>query len=382
MTRWESASSTHVGNVREANEDAVLVTPTMAVVADGMGGHAAGEVASALAVEAFPRLATTSHDLEGLTRAVVATNQVILDDAAENPSREGMGTTLVGVVHVDRADGVALALVNIGDSRCYRVRAGQIVQLTSDHSWAEEMVRAGRLTAEEATSHPRRHQLTRVLGMADGASPDVSWLAGEPGDVFVLCSDGLSNEVTDQEIAAVVTAAPTLEEASRELVARALDHGGRDNVSVVVVRLTSVDHVNVPPPDASPPEPPKNPSAPSVRRRPRVSLVSALFTAGFLALVVIAVVFLNWYGHDGYYVGVDQAGVVQIYQGHEGGFLWVQPQVYPLGGAPLLVTSLTSYQQEQVRNALPEASLAAAIAYYSQLQLSAHVDSSALTTNP
>jgi protein phosphatase len=366
MTTWEIAHATHVGNVREANEDALLVTPTVAMVADGMGGHAAGEVASALAVATFPTKVANARGLDDLAVAVASTNENILADAAANPSREGMGTTLVALVHIPLENGTAVALVNIGDSRCYRVRNGKITQLTHDHSWAEEMVRMGRMTPDEAIVHPRRHQLTRVLGMHEGATPDVSFIEPEVGDVYVLCSDGLSNEVATREINAIVTGAPSLEAATSELVSRALEHGGRDNVSVALVRMTSVDTVVVPTITT-----PSDDSVKTRQRRPLTTLSAATFVGALVMLVVLALVFLNWYGRQGYFVGEDSHHVVRIYKGQPGGFMWMKPVEQPFGGATVTMSQLSNYDQQQVHAGMPEASLSAAISYYAQLQMSA-----------
>ena len=243
MTSWRVAVSSHVGKVRDANEDAYATSDTVVVVADGMGGHAAGEVASAIAIETFPAAVAAAGEFSRLADAVAQSNQAILDDATTNPSRRGMGTTLVSLALVPRGDATGVALVNVGDSRCYQVRKGHIRQLSHDHSWAEEMVRRGSLTPDEAILDPRRHQLTRVLGMDEGFTPDVTWVDVEVGDRYVLCSDGLSNEVRNQEIGSVVTGAPTLEAACDELIRRALDAGGRDNVTVALIEIVTADEI-------------------------------------------------------------------------------------------------------------------------------------------
>ena len=157
MTTWRGAVATNVGLVREANEDAVMATDRLVVVADGMGGHAAGEVASELAVSVFARAITSEPSVAGLNAALHIVNQAILDDAVAHPERAGMGTTLTAIVPVGYEDGEALAWVNIGDSRLYQLRDGAIRQVTEDHSVAEEWVREGRISKEEAAVHPRRH---------------------------------------------------------------------------------------------------------------------------------------------------------------------------------------------------------------------------------
>jgi protein phosphatase len=240
--RWGSA--TDVGRVRELNEDSLLAVPGLFVVADGMGGHAAGEVASQLAVTEFARLAEQAPvRAEDLAATVRQANEHILSAGAERGDRYGMGTTLtgVGVVGAEQAgQGEQLAVFNVGDSRVYRLTGGQLEQLTVDHSAVQELVDAGRLTAQAARSHPRRNVVTRSLGSNPGPAPDLWLVQPAAGDRFLVCSDGLTGELEDPAIAELLEANPDPQAAADQLVSQALAAGGHDNVTVVVLDVLEV----------------------------------------------------------------------------------------------------------------------------------------------
>lgn len=237
-----AAMATDVGRVREQNEDRGLVTSSLFVVADGMGGHAAGEVASALAVEAMRWLAgkpdVGPQDVVG---RVLEANRAILASAARNPEQTGMATTLAALSRVT-VDGVPQwAVVNIGDSRVYRVEGGRLSQVSRDHSEVEELVQLGLLTKQEALRHPARNIVTRCLGR-DPLEPVDMWVVlPQAGERFLLCTDGLTNEVDDDEITRLLLAGDDAQAIADALVAAALEAGGRDNVTVVVV-LGGLDH--------------------------------------------------------------------------------------------------------------------------------------------
>jgi len=227
--RWGSA--TDVGRVRTLNEDSVLAVPGLFVVADGMGGHAAGEVASRLAVEEFARLAEQSPvRAEDLTETVRLANDHILSAGAERGDQLGMGTTLTGLGVVAAEQGEQLAVFNVGDSRVYRFAAGRLEQLTVDHSAVQELVDAGRLSAQAARTHPRRNVVTRSLGSDPGPAPDLWLVPPAPGDRYLVCSDGLTGELEDPVIAELLAANPDPQAAADQLVVRALAAGGNDNV--------------------------------------------------------------------------------------------------------------------------------------------------------
>jgi len=237
--RWGSA--TDVGRVRTLNEDSLLAVPGLFVVADGMGGHAAGEVASQLAVAEFARLAEQAPlRAEDVTEAVRLANEHIVVAGSERGDRHGMGTTLTGVGVVGSERGEELAVFNVGDSRVYRLTEGQLHQLTVDHSAVQELVDAGRLTAQAARSHPRRNVVTRSLGMDPGPAPDVWLVEPVPGDRFLVCSDGLTGELEDADIATLLAENPDPQAAADQLVQQAVDAGGHDNVTAVVLDVVEV----------------------------------------------------------------------------------------------------------------------------------------------
>ena len=238
--RIEAASRTDVGLVRERNEDAYgelsFDGGRLFVVADGMGGHAGGETASRLAVEAVQEVFERASGESGrrLHEAMEAANLRVHEASHRDPSLAGMGTTGVALV----IDADAAWVANVGDSRVYRLRDSELVQLTRDHSVVAEMVRRGVLTADQALIHPRRNEVLRSLGTSPDVEVDVDRVDVAAGDVFVLCSDGLSGVVDDAAIAAFLDdASPS--EASLELVEAAIGQGAPDNVTVQVVKVAS-----------------------------------------------------------------------------------------------------------------------------------------------
>lgn len=239
MIDLTSGWASDVGRVRNGNEDASFAGRRVFVVADGMGGHAAGEVASRLAVEAMRELDARPGVLapEAVAEAVIAANHEILAHGRRYPRTMGMGTTLTGIVLVGEPGSEALAVVNIGDSRVYRRSGDALERMTIDHSEVEELVADGIITAEQARVHPMRNVVTRCLGMRFGAEPDAYTVDAVPGDRWLVCSDGLSGEVWDADLAEILTRAEGPQEIADALVAAALEAGGHDNVTVVVVDI-------------------------------------------------------------------------------------------------------------------------------------------------
>jgi serine/threonine protein phosphatase PrpC len=244
--RLEVAELTDVGRRRDSNEDNLTrLVPkdpklmdqkgAIFVVADGMGGHAAGEVASEIAVETIREeyYESASEDVaEALVRAIKQANQVIYERATEQAGRAGMGTTCVAVV----ARGGVAYIANVGDSRVYLIRDGQIRQVTHDHSWVAEQVRAGMLTEEQARTHAHRNVITRALGTQPEVEADLFIEPIQDGDLFLLCSDGLSGPVSDSDLNRIVLAG-TPQEAVRDLIAQANEQGGPDNITAVLVHV-------------------------------------------------------------------------------------------------------------------------------------------------
>ena len=231
--RLTAVTRTETGRVRENNEDAVMSSDRLAVVADGMGGHPGGEIASAVAVSLL-EAAYTGRSLDELHAAVRAANRAIWDRAGATDELEGMGTTVCAAGLTD--DG-CLAIVNVGDSRAYVVHDGALRRLTRDHSVTAELVARGELSEGEVRSHPLHGYLTRALGAGPNVEPDASTHLAVAGDRLIMCSDGLSNEVPDGEIAALVAGADDIGAAADRLVQLAQDRGGHDNISVVIADI-------------------------------------------------------------------------------------------------------------------------------------------------
>jgi serine/threonine protein phosphatase PrpC len=233
---WGSA--TDVGRVRDQNEDSLWVSESLFLVADGMGGHAAGEVASGLAATEIGRIAESAPlHAEDITTAIWRANEAILRAGHERGDRLGLGTTVTGVVVVSAEGRDQWAVFNVGDSRVYRFVQGRLSQVTVDHSEVQELVTAGHLSPEEARFHPRRNVVTRSLGSDPPPIADLWVLPPSAGDRFLVCSDGLTGELEDAEIEQLLADFSDPQEAAEELVRAANAAGGHDNVTAIVVDL-------------------------------------------------------------------------------------------------------------------------------------------------
>jgi len=232
----DTAGFTDPGRKRRRNEDSYVIEPPLFAVADGMGGAQAGEVASRLAAAAF-REFHDADDLDPEERVVAIiqeANRRIYERASDDAEVSGMGTTITAALVADSG----LAIGHVGDSRAYRLRDGRFEQLTDDHSLVADLVRSGRLTPEEADVHPQRSVITRALGTDPQVDVDTFTVPAESGDLFLLCSDGLTTMVDDEEIRDLVTRANDLDQAGKGLVKAANKAGGEDNVTVVLFRLS------------------------------------------------------------------------------------------------------------------------------------------------
>jgi PPM family protein phosphatase len=230
----EESYKTDTGRQRTTNEDAYFARGPLFAVADGMGGAQAGEVASRIAAEAFEPAERGTEPAESFLRSIAqSANAQIHSLSQHDSSRSGMGTTLTSAL----VDGDELAIGHVGDSRAYLFREGELKLLTSDHSLVEELRRQGRLTDEEAEGHPQRSIITRALGPESDVDVDTLTVSARPGDIYLLCSDGLTTMVKDAMIARILSESPTLDEATTWLVNEANDAGGRDNITVVAFRL-------------------------------------------------------------------------------------------------------------------------------------------------
>jgi protein phosphatase len=237
--RYSAAALSDRGCKRSSNEDAFAysVEDGVFVLCDGMGGAAAGEVASSIAVgEVLRVLSARSSPLPALAEEAVNTaNQAILTQAQRDPSLNGMGTTMVALVVLDNEAWV----VNVGDSRCYRLRGDILEQITLDHSLVEEQVRLGRLTPSEALRSPLRNVITRALGTHSSVVPDCFQLDTVPGDLFLLCSDGLTRELPDEIIKPLLAEEGALEDRASRLIEAAKQAGGNDNITCILVHASA-----------------------------------------------------------------------------------------------------------------------------------------------
>jgi PPM family protein phosphatase len=328
----DHASSSHTGKVRRTNEDAFLDDPPLFVVADGMGGARAGEVASRLAIDTFLELRPLpDEDAESrLRRTILESNRRVLERSQSDPSAAGMGSTVTAAL----LDGDRVVLGHVGDSRAYLLRDEVLQQLSHDHSLVAELERAGRLTHEEAAVHPQRSVITRALGATADLEVDTTVVTVRDGDVLLLCSDGLSGLVGDDAIAGLIGGGARLDEGVRRLVRAANDAGGDDNVTAVAFRiggdpddapalsrpvaedrdlsdtLTEADAV----PAIRLPERQTLLAPVATRSRRSKRLIVAFSTFGVLivALAFGAVFGLRW----AHFVGVDPAtGEVAVFQG-------------------------------------------------------------------
>jgi protein phosphatase len=365
---------TDVGRVRTNNEDSLLVLDRLWAVADGMGGHRAGEVASQLAVRALERIFADSEQrptVEQLIDAVRLANIAIIEDSLTNPDHRGMGTTITALAPIDMKGEETLAVINVGDSRTYRLHDGELEQLTEDHSMVQEMVRDGRLSPEEAAVHPQRNVVTRALGVEPDL--DVDWLTVTPyaGDRFVLASDGLFDEIADVKIAGVLRREADPYAAAEELVRLANEAGGHDNVTVIVVDVVDdggraesasgalagdktqavpivgtafartgvavaepeaevdTDADAAAPTKGTPAEggkPAEAATPASGERHRRLTWRVIAFAAVILLILVVAAGAVLWQARNTYYVAFDD-GEVTIFRGQPGGLLWFDPTV-------------------------------------------------------
>jgi protein phosphatase len=234
----EQAFRTDTGRQRDANEDSYFADSPVFAVADGMGGARAGEVASRLAAESFDTVQRGTESPEAYLRAIAKTaNARIHRVSQSDKSRSGMGTTLTAAL----VEGDEVGFAHVGDSRAYLFRDGELKLLTSDHSLVEELRRQGRLTDEQAEDHPQRSIITRALGPEREVEVDTMTYRAKPGDVYLLCSDGLTTMVKEDQIAETLRESPTLDEAANRLIAAANQAGGRDNITVVAFRVDDAE---------------------------------------------------------------------------------------------------------------------------------------------
>ena len=373
-----AGGATDVGRMRNINQDSYVLLPDrgLYIVADGMGGHQGGEVASRLAIETI-QIAYQDPTADSLAEALAVANERIHIQAADDPNLHGMGTTVVAAALLreepdpdesDHDDGERpqhVLIANVGDSRAYLFRGGELEQLTDDHSLVADLVREGRITPEEAEVHPQRNIVTRVLGVYDHVDVDLWPVDPARGDRILLCSDGLFNEVGEDQMSAVLRRLDDPQEAAAELVRLANDGGGRDNITVIVLDVVDdggaaerasaalagdrsslkserdLAGFGTALPDTVEgdvgPEAERGTQAAerkltraerkaARRSRSRLSWRAVVFTLVVLGVVGGAVATVQWYGTSTYFVAFEGDEVV-IFQGRPGGLLWIDPTV-------------------------------------------------------
>ena len=381
MTRWRFAAATDIGLVRQSNQDALYADDTLAIIADGMGGHQAGEVAAAMSIDFVRQGFRKSQNVEGLIEAIQGANTAVVNDAQENPAHFGMGTTVIAIgLTYDLANVVTPTLVHVGDSRAYQIRDGALRQLSEDHSVAEEWVRMGRLTPEEAAVHPRRHQLTRGVGVEDTISIDVASINAVAGDRILLCSDGLSNELDGDTLVRLASAPNGLELAVERLVSAAKVAGGRDNISVILIEFdeVSVSATQIRRTMSSAP-PPVAPNAQFSTGRRRRRLTWRVWAVALIFVGVIAggVAVVHWYAYSTYYLASDGT-TIAVYQGQPSGVLWYRPLMVADTGLPS--SRLRPSDARALAATISEPSLNAALNYAKYLNKAWHLSRPPTTT--
>jgi serine/threonine protein phosphatase PrpC len=330
----DQAFRTDTGRQRSANEDSLFTRPPLFFVADGMGGAQAGEVASKTAVESFDKELPKAPPELLLQETIEAANRTIHEHAREDPGLAGMGTTITATI-VD-LDAEEVAIGHVGDSRAYRLRGNKLERLTRDHSLVEEMRRKGQLTDAQAEDHPQRSIITRALGPEPEVEVDLQTVPAQAGDVFLICSDGLTTMLGDEQIARLLARATSMQSAVRALVDEANRAGGRDNITVIAFRLEDAGAPARAPEGATligPSAEEAGLTATEVRRRAageaakqrREDLATAkprhrrLRTAAkALAVLVVlgGIAFGAWYGNrQVWFLGTDPAGRVALYRG-------------------------------------------------------------------
>jgi protein phosphatase len=381
--RIEVGFFTHTGRVRDNNEDSFVVDERLALfaVADGMGGHRGGEVASKTAVEALRAAVAGGRTIDDAVRLA---NDAVIEKAAQDPEQlAGMGTTMTAAVPVG---GSTLLIGHVGDSRAYLLRDGTLELRTQDHSLVEELVREGRLTPEQAESHPQRAIVTRALGVDEEVEVDLYTIDVRTGDRVLLCSDGLTTMLRDREVERIARGVDDPQRCAEDLVNAAVEAGGEDNVTVVVLDVVDVDEA-APGPDAlaetgatdapgadgdhatdgdaeatagdtADEEVPVARAAPRQSRRRRATGI-ALVVIPILFIVAVALGAIAWYDRHNYYLAAVDGQVV-VYKGRPDPVLWSASR---LSSPKVRVFDLTPQGRANVRDNISFDTKGAALSY-------------------
>lgn len=370
------AARSDVGSVREHNEDSYLVKSPLFVVADGMGGHEAGEVASEIAVTTMEAHAPKSTSPEALGAAVVKANEAVLRGAKDGTGKPGMGTTLTAAfVYEDEA-----VIAQVGDSRAYLLHNDQLQRITRDHSLVADLIEQGRLTEAEARFHPQRSVITRALGSDPNMQPDLYTLHVEEGDRLVLCSDGLCSMISDGEIEEILLDNPTPAQACDALVEEALIAGGLDNVTVIVIdplgdppsddeEVTYVEERVVGVPEDAEAEAPGTTSAPTAsatpakdrggrhhRSKQKGKMAPFIWALAFILILAAAGFGFYAFAQNSYYI-IAENGIVSVYRGLPGEVAGISVSWLESQAPDIDVTKLTPMVQNSLKTGISVESL-------------------------
>ena len=333
-SRYPFSAQTNVGRKRALNEDSILALPPLFAVADGLGGHEAGEVASALAIDTLRDHAPRAVDAPALVRAVQAANSAILQAVDAGIGREGMGCTMTAVM----VEHGKAAIAQVGDSRAYLLRGRQLTQITEDHSVVAAMLRSGHITAEEARVHPQRSVITRALGSDANLIVDQFEISVLRGDRLLVCSDGLTSMVDDAHIASILDKQLDPHQAALALIDAANEAGGADNISAIVIDINDDGAATRP------------------RRRSKLWLWILLWILA-VAVILGAIAFgVSHYTHNTAYLDVSPQGLVTVNQGVPGHILnfslTYQSQVTTVDVHSLTASDQTTIRQRSTYNSM------------------------------
>jgi len=296
-----AGSRTDLGCLRDHNEDSLLVKAPLYVIADGMGGHAAGEIASEIAIRTLEQAQLTHLDPDALRRAVVEANGLIVQGAKKGLGRKGMGTTLTAAI----IEGNQLLVAQVGDSRAYLHQNGRLRPITRDHSLVGELISLGQLTEEEARVHPNRSVITRALGSDMSVQPDMYEIRLHERDRLLLCSDGLNSMLEDTVIEEILNLYPDPQEAADMLVGAARDAGGFDNITVIVVNIDNLEFL----------------ARSKQKRRFKRGVVG--FALAFILLIGVTIGGVYGYAHNAAFL-IEENGYVVLYRGLPGDFIGIE----------------------------------------------------------
>lgn len=375
MSKYIAGGFSDVGRVRPVNQDRFLVGNNVFAVADGMGGHVGGEVAAETAVEVLKEVFEKNPTTNGLSNGVREANLAVWNKGLDDLSLRGMGTTLTAAAIVtDKNDEPSLIVAHVGDSRAYLLRGNKLVRLTDDHTLIEELLKRGKITSAQALYDKRRHTLTRALGIEPEVTIDLKQVKLMPGDRIIICSDGLTNEVSEKEIASELSKGVEPTEIAKKLISLARANGGHDNITAVVIildpekeQVSNNTAKNMAADKAAIAQKRskkllyekdlEKPSYSSVSQPPPLTFKTLVFFIVIGVITLIGMFVTRLYATDSYFVG-DDSGYVAIYQGIPGGVFWFTPKV--VSKTKIQTATLTPSEASAIKRGVIESSFSQA----------------------